>query len=92
MSQVMLQQPDIQSMLPKTGLLDYFRNGGDRLAEEYAVLQLAINNILAVEGHISHKAIILWLINALETSESVVMSDIIRQTLEIVISHTMDDI
>lgn len=92
MGQVMLQQPEIQTILPKTGLLDYFRSGGDRLAEEYAVLQLAINNIFATEGHITHKAIILWLVKALETTDDVVMSDIIRQTLEIVVSHTLDDI
>lgn len=92
MSQIVLQQSDMQTVLPKTGLLEYFRNGGDRLAEEYAVLQLAISNIVETEGHITHKAIILWLVKALETTDDVIMSDVIRQTLEIVVSHTMDDI
>jgi hypothetical protein len=47
---------------------------------------------MASEGHLTNKAIILWLINALETTDDVVMADVIRKTLEIVVGYTMDDI
>jgi hypothetical protein len=55
-------------------------------------MSLAISSILESEGHLSNKAIILWLITALETTRDVVTADVIRKTLEIVVSYTMDDI
>ena len=78
----MHQQPDIYAGLNDTALSEYFRNAGDRLIDESAVMSLAISSILESEGHLSNKAIILWLITA----------DVIRKTLEIVGSYTMDDI
>ena len=67
-------------------------DAGDRLIDESAVMSLAISSILESEGHLSNKAIILWLITALETTRDVVTADVIRKTLEIVVSYTMDDI
>ena len=55
-------------------------------------MSLAINRILQSEGHLNNKAIILWLIQALETTDDVVTADVIRKTLEIVVGYTMDDI
>ena len=81
----MHQQPDIYAGLNDNALSEYFRNAGDRLS-------LAISSILESEGHLSNKAIILWLITALETTRDVVTADVIRKTLEIVVSYTMDDI
>ncbi|EIW0288034.1 two-component-system connector protein AriR [Klebsiella pneumoniae] len=69
-----------------------FRNAGDKLVDESAVMSLAINSILQSEGHLNNKAIILWLIQALETTDDVVTADVIRKTLEIVVGYTMDDI
>lgn len=57
-----------------------------------AVMSLAIDSILSSDGHLSNKALILWLINALETTDNVVTADVIRKTLEIVVGYTMDDI
>lgn len=48
--------------------------------------------VLASEGHLSNKAIILWLIQTLESTNDVVQADVIRKTLEIVVGHTMDDL
>ncbi|MDH8515323.1 biofilm development regulator YmgB/AriR family protein [Klebsiella pneumoniae] len=87
----MHQQPDIYARLQDTALSDYFRNAGDKLVDESAVMSLAINSILQSEGHLN-KAIILWLIQALETTDDVVTADVIRKTLEIVVGYTMDDI
>ena len=103
----MHQQPDIYARLQDTALSDYFRNAGDKLVDESAVMSLAINSILQSEGHLNNKAIILWLkkekkiaddetvkqlIQALETTDDVVTADVIRKTLEIVVGYTMDDI
>ena len=73
----MHQQPDIYAGLNDNALSEYFRNAGDRLIDESAVMSLAISSILESEGHLSNKAIILWLITALETTRD---------------SYTMDDI
>ena len=86
----MHQQPDIYARLQDTALSDYFRNAGDKLVDESAVMSLAINSILQSEGHLNNKAIILWLIQALETTDDVVTADVIRKTLEIVVGYTMD--
>jgi len=75
-----------------SALSEYFRTTGDRFAEESAIFSTAVSCILASEGHISNKAIILWLIAALESTDDVVQADIIRKTLEIVVGYTMDDI
>lgn len=90
----MHQQPDIYAGLQDTALAlsDYFRNAGDKLVDESAVMSLAINSILQSEGHLNNKAIILWLIQALESTDDVVTADVIRKTLEIVVGYTMDDI
>ena len=88
----MHQQPDIYARLQDTALSDYFRNAGDKLVDESAVMSLAINSILQSEGHLNNKAIILWLIQALETTDDVVTADVIRKTLEIVVGYTMDAI
>ena len=70
----------------------YFRHAGDRFAEEYAIFSTAVRCVLASEGHLSNKAIILWLIQTLESTNDVVQADVIRKTLEIVVGYTMDDL
>ena len=92
MRQTMHQQPDIYAGLQDTALSDYFRTAGDKLVDESAVMSLAINSILQSEGRLKNKAIILWLIQALESTDDVVTADVIRKTLEIVVGYTMDDI
>ncbi|WP_455428012.1 biofilm/acid-resistance regulator YmgB/AriR [Dryocola sp. LX212] len=92
MIQATQQQSDIYKALSNTAMSEYFRCAGDLLAEESALLGSAISNILASEGHVTNKAIILWLVNALECTDDVVTADVIRKTLEIVVGYTMDDI
>ena len=77
----MHQQPDIYARLQDTALSDYFRNAGDKLVDESAVMSLAINSILQSEGHLNNKAIILWLIQALETTDDVVTAERWRLSL-----------
>lgn len=93
MLQAMLQQSsDTFEVLPDTALSAYFRNAGDALAEESVILGAAVRSILASGGHLTNKTLILHLIQAIESTDDVVKSDIIRKTLEIVVDHTMDDI
>lgn len=92
MNQMMLQKTDIHAYLPDTALSAYFRNAGDMLAEESALLGAVVRSILASGSPLTNKAIILKLIDALESIDDVVTSDIIRKTLEIVVDHTTDDI
>jgi hypothetical protein len=75
-----------------SALSEYFRHAGDRFAEESAVFSTAVRCVLASEGHLSNKAIILWLIQTLEATHDVVQADVIRKTLEIVVGYTMDDL
>ncbi|WP_197058879.1 biofilm development regulator YmgB/AriR family protein [Enterobacter sp. Bisph1] len=92
MSQALLENIDEYVNLPDLSLIDYFRSGGEHLAEESAMLGVAIRRIVAAGGRITHKALILELIRMIETTDNVVQSDIIRNTLEIVVHHTTDDI
>lgn len=85
-------QPAVYAGFYDNPLSEYFRNSGDRLADESALFATAVSSIMASEGHLTNKAIILWLITALETTEDVVTADVIRKTLEIVVGYTMDDI
>ena len=73
-------------------LSEYFRHAGDRFAEESAIFSTAVRCVLATEGHLTNKAIILWLIQTLEATDDVVQADVIRKTLEIVVGYTMDDL
>ena len=85
-------QSDLYTGMRDSELSEYFRNAGERLADESAMFNAAVSSITAYEGHLTNKAIILWLINALEMTSDVVMGDVIRKTLEIVVGYTSDDI
>lgn len=78
--------------LPDVTLAEYFRSGGETLAEESAILGAVIRRVLAAGENVTHKALILELIKMLETTDDVVKNNIIRHTLEIVVHHTTDDI
>ncbi|HED1421898.1 TPA: two-component-system connector protein AriR [Kluyvera georgiana] len=88
----MIQQPDIYSALRDHSLSDHFRHSGEVLSEEAIVLGSAIRHILMRGESINNKNIILFLVQRLEVTEDVVLADVIRNTLEIVVGYTMDDI
>lgn len=92
MSQVKHQKSDVYADLPDMALSDYFRNAGEMLADESAILGAVVRSIIASHEPLTNKAIILRLITLLESTPDIVASDIIRKTLEIVVDHTMDDI
>nr|WP_153011513.1 biofilm development regulator YmgB/AriR family protein [Type-D symbiont of Plautia stali] len=79
---------DIFSPLSDRELAEHFRNAGGELKEEAAVLGFVIRSLLANEGRVSNKAIILSLINALESSHSAHQADTLRRTLQLVVGYT----
>jgi hypothetical protein len=72
-------------------IIDYFRSEGDLLAPETELLGALIRDIVADEGRVTNKAIILYLIAELECTSDVVKMDVLRKTLEIVVGRTPDD-
>ncbi|MGC0787507.1 biofilm development regulator YmgB/AriR family protein [Pantoea agglomerans] len=92
MSQSMLEPTAECKNLPDITLAEYFRSGGETLAEESAILGSAIRRVLAMGEPVTHKALIIELIKMNETTDDVVRSEVIRHTLEIVVHHTTDDI
>lgn len=92
MNQVMIEKSELYNNLPNKTLSDYFLNAGDLLAEEATILGGVIRSILAYDGQITNKAMILRLINLMENTDDVVRKDVLRKTLEIIVDHTMDDI
>lgn len=73
-------------------LIEFFRSAGDQLASETELLGSIIRNIVADQGRVTNKAIILYLIAQLETTTDVVRLDVLRKTLEIVVGRTPDDV
>ncbi|KFX07524.1 two-component-system connector protein AriR [Pectobacterium betavasculorum] len=88
----MLKKSENYADIPDTILSEYFRNAGDMLADESAMLGAVIRSILASGESLTNKALILRLMGLLELTDDVVKSDIIRKTLEIIVDHTTDDI
>lgn len=82
---------DIFSALADQELAERFRNAGPGLKDETAVLDVIIRNVLASEGQITNKAIIISLIRALESIQDDSQAQLLRQTLEIVVGVTPND-
>jgi len=72
-------------------LADHILNVGAEQNEEAAVLGLVIRSLMATEGKVSNKAIILSLVGALESTHDAQQADLLRRTLEIVVAHTPED-
>ena len=88
----MLQKPDFYDQLPNAALSNYFRSAGGLLAEEWALLESIVGAIVEAKEPLTNKAIILRLIQQIESTRDVVKADIIRKTLEIIVDHTQDDL
>ncbi|MDF7650937.1 biofilm development regulator YmgB/AriR family protein [Erwiniaceae bacterium L1_54_3] len=55
------------------------------------MLGLVIRSLMATEGKVSNKAIILSLVGALESTHDAQQADLLRRTLEIVVGHTPEN-
>ncbi|MEZ6877332.1 biofilm development regulator YmgB/AriR family protein [Enterobacter sp. KBR-315C3_2022] len=92
MDKVSTQQNYIFEALHDKGLAEFFLNAGKNLSDEAEVLGSAIRCIMLCGDNLSNKEIILQLIHALEITPEPEACDIIRNTLEIVVGFTRDDI
>jgi hypothetical protein len=72
-------------------ITDYFGNQGARFEEEQRIIGGIICQLVSAHGYVTNKAVILCLIEMLETSESVVEQDVLRSALEIVLGRMADD-
>ena len=88
----MLQKSDAFEELHDPVLSSYFRHSGGLLVDEWALLESVVNDINAAKEPLTNKAIILRLIDEIESTRDVVRADIIRKTLEIIVDHTQDDL
>ncbi|MDT8701352.1 biofilm development regulator YmgB/AriR family protein [Kluyvera ascorbata] len=86
----MQTQPIIASLSDKT-LENFFSRSGEAMAEEAKLLGDVAQEMLAVGMPLTNKNLIICLIKSLDCADGVVQADIIRKTLEIVVSHTSDD-
>ncbi len=84
-----MQQTYNFEALHDKGLAEHFLNAGKHLSGEVEVLGSAIRCIMLTGDNLSNKEIILQLIHALEITEE---PEVIRNTLEIVVGFTRDDI
>ncbi|NIF23944.1 biofilm development regulator YmgB/AriR family protein [Candidatus Pantoea multigeneris] len=82
---------ELFSALPDLELAQHFRNANVALDEEAAVLDIIIRNVLAAEGRVSNKSIIISLVKALESTRDEAQAEVLRKTLEIVVGYTPDD-
>ncbi|HDR2160332.1 TPA: two-component-system connector protein AriR [Enterobacter cancerogenus] len=92
MSKAMRQQTYNFDALHDKLLADHFINAGAHLNDEVEVLGSAIRCILLTGDNLSNKEIILQLIHALEITQEPEACDVIRNTLEIVVGFTRDDV
>ena len=92
MSKATMHQTYNFEALHDKGLAEHFLNAGKHLSGEVEVLGSAIRCIMLTGDNLSNKEIILQLIHALEITEEPEACDVIRNTLEIVVGCTRDDI
>ncbi|WP_423778172.1 biofilm development regulator YmgB/AriR family protein [Enterobacter oligotrophicus] len=92
MSKAMRQQNNIFEALQDKGLAEHFLNAGSHLNDEAEVLGSAISCIMLSGDNLTNKELILQLIHALEITKEPEACDVIRNTLEIVVGYTRDDI
>lgn len=81
----------MQHVYSELSVLDFFRNAGEPLAQETALLGLVIKKIVAASSEVSNKTMIIQLIAELDQSSDEAHNEVIRNTLELVVSYTPDD-
>lgn len=87
----MLNLHEFNEVLPDKMLANFFCYSGDTMIEESVVLGEVAQALLDTGIQLTNKNLIIYLVKALECAEDVVQADIIRKTLEIVVSYTSDD-
>ncbi|WHT01123.1 MAG: putative two-component-system connector protein AriR (plasmid) [Pantoea stewartii] len=81
----------MQQSTSDLAIIEFFRSEGDYLAKETELLGRVIRNIVSDEKRVTNKAIILYLIAELECTDDATQTELLRNTLEIVVGRTPDD-
>ncbi|NYS29272.1 biofilm development regulator YmgB/AriR family protein [Pantoea sp.] len=75
------------TMNTESQISDYFMNSGAALTTEQQVVTAVHAELARSKAHVSHKDVVLGLINRLESERDVVKQDIYRQALEHVLQR-----
>ncbi|MBN1086167.1 transcriptional regulator [Erwinia aphidicola] len=81
----------MQQQSTESEIVAWFQGGGEKYAQESQALGVVIRDLIATGQLVNNKAIILKLIEKLETTSDVVELDVYRQVLEEVVGLTPDD-
>ncbi|MCW0331460.1 MULTISPECIES: biofilm/acid-resistance regulator YmgB/AriR [Pantoea] len=81
----------MQQSTSDLAIIEFFRSEGEHLAQETELLGRVIRNIVSDEKRVTNKAIILYLIAELESTDDEFQIELLRRTLEIVVGRTPDD-
>ncbi|AER34680.1 hypothetical protein ACVWWU_003077 [Pantoea sp. PA1] len=81
----------MQQSTSDLAIIEFFRSEGEHLAQETELLGRVIRNIVSDEKRVTNKAIILYLIAELESTDDEFHIELLRRTLEIVVGRTPDD-
>jgi len=81
----------MQQSTSDLAIIEFFRSEGEHLAQETELLGRVIRNIVSDEKRVTNKAIILYLIAELESTDNEFHIELLRRTLEIVVGRTPDD-
>lgn len=81
----------MQQSTSDLAIIEFFRSEGEHLAQETELLGRVIRNIVSDEKRVTNKAIILYLIAELESTDDEFHTELLRRTLEIVVGRTPDD-
>lgn len=87
----MLNHHEFKAVLPDEMLANFFYHSGSMMIEESVALGEVAQVLLDAGIPLTNKNLITYLIKALESAEDIVHADVIRKTLEIVVSYTYDD-
>jgi len=81
----------MQQQSTESEIIAWFQGGGEKFAQESQALGAVIRDLIASGQLVNNKAIILKLIEKMETTSDVVALDVYRQVLEVVVGLTPDD-
>ncbi|WP_336803652.1 biofilm/acid-resistance regulator YmgB/AriR [Erwinia aphidicola] len=81
----------MQQQSTESEIVAWFQGGEEKYAQESQALGGVIRDLIATGQLVNNKAIILKLIEKLETTSDVVELDVYRQVLEVVVGLTPDD-
>lgn len=75
----------------ESAILEYFGSSTVKNEDERKIIGAIIREQITLHGFVTNKAVILRLINMLDSSHDVLEQDVLRNALEMVLCRTEDD-